>query len=92
MSQKIKTCLWFDNNAEEAVNLYTSLFKDSKIHHTSLYGDGWPGPKGSVMTIDFELRGQTIRAGDKVTASVDRLVKERWLTPGDARRVKAELP
>jgi predicted 3-demethylubiquinone-9 3-methyltransferase (glyoxalase superfamily) len=62
MSQKIKTCLWFDNNAEEAVSLYTSLFKDSKIHHTSRFGDGVPGPKGSVMTIDFELRGQQFMA------------------------------
>jgi predicted 3-demethylubiquinone-9 3-methyltransferase (glyoxalase superfamily) len=62
MSQKIKTCLWFDDNAEEAVTLYTSLFKDSKLHHTARYGDVGPGPKGSVMTMDFELRGQQFMA------------------------------
>jgi predicted 3-demethylubiquinone-9 3-methyltransferase (glyoxalase superfamily) len=56
--QKIKTFLWFDNNAEEAVRLYTSIFKDSKILHTSRFGDAGPGPKGSVMTINFELHGQ----------------------------------
>ena len=61
-NQKIITFLWFDNNAEEAVNFYTSVFKNSKILNTTRYGDGVPGPKGSVMTIDFELDGQKIVA------------------------------
>jgi predicted 3-demethylubiquinone-9 3-methyltransferase (glyoxalase superfamily) len=56
--QKITPFLWFDNNAEEAANLYTSIFKDAKILATSRYGDAGPGPKGSVMTVKFLLQGQ----------------------------------
>ena len=56
--QKIIPFLWFDNNAEEAVQYYTSIFKDSKILVTSRYGDAGPGPKGAVMTVKFELNGQ----------------------------------
>ena len=56
--QKITTFLWFDDNAEEAVNLYTSIFKNSKILETARYGDAGPGPKGSVMTMRFQLEGQ----------------------------------
>ena len=60
--QKITTFLWFDNQAEEAVNLYVSLFKNSKIGTVSRYGDAGPGPKGSVMVITFELEGQQFMA------------------------------
>jgi predicted 3-demethylubiquinone-9 3-methyltransferase (glyoxalase superfamily) len=60
--QKITTFLWFDNNAEEAVNFYTSLFKDSKILQTVHYGEGMPGKKGTVMVIDFLLNGQKFSA------------------------------
>jgi predicted 3-demethylubiquinone-9 3-methyltransferase (glyoxalase superfamily) len=60
--QKITPFLWFDNNAEEAVNLYTSIFKDSKILQTSRYSDAGPGPKGSVMTVSFQLFGLTFTA------------------------------
>jgi len=56
--QKITTFLWFNDNAEEAVNYYTSIFKDSKILNVMRYGDAGPGPKGSVMTITFQLNGQ----------------------------------
>ena len=56
--QKITTFLWFDNNAEEAANFYVSVFKNSRIVNTSHYTDVGPGPKGSVMTIEFELDGQ----------------------------------
>jgi len=56
--QKITTFLWFDQNAEEAANFYTSIFKNSKILSVSRYGDAGPGPKGSVMTITFQLEGQ----------------------------------
>jgi predicted 3-demethylubiquinone-9 3-methyltransferase (glyoxalase superfamily) len=56
--QKITPFLWFNDNAEEAVNFYCSVFKDSKIEATTRYGDAGPGPKGSVMTIAFELNGQ----------------------------------
>jgi len=60
--QKIKTFLWFDNHAEEAAKFYTSIFKDSRITSTARYGDAGPGPKGSVMTIAFELEGQEFLA------------------------------
>ncbi len=55
--QKITTFLWFDSNAEEAVNHYISIFKNSKILSISRYGDAGPGPKGSVMTASFQLEG-----------------------------------
>lgn len=56
--QKIKTFLWFDANAEEAANLYVSIFKNSKISSVARYGDAGPGPKGSAMTVSFQLEGQ----------------------------------
>ena len=60
--QKITPCLWYDNQAEEAVNLYTSIFKNSRILHVSRYGEAGPGPEGTVLTIDFELDGQAFQA------------------------------
>ena len=61
-TQQITPFLWFDGNAEEAVNFYTSVFKNSKIRHTARYGETGPGPKGSVMIIEFELNGQEFTA------------------------------
>jgi predicted 3-demethylubiquinone-9 3-methyltransferase (glyoxalase superfamily) len=60
--QKIHPFLWYDNNAEEAVNFYTSVFKNSKIKKVSRYGDAGPGPKGSVMIMEFEIEGQEFTA------------------------------
>ena len=56
--QKIAPFLWFDNQAEEAANFYTSIFKNSRIVNVARYGDAGPGPKGSVMVVNFELEGQ----------------------------------
>jgi predicted 3-demethylubiquinone-9 3-methyltransferase (glyoxalase superfamily) len=56
--QKITTFLWFDNNAEEAVNFYVSIFKNSRVLNSVNYGDSGAGPKGKVMTIEFELDGE----------------------------------
>ena len=56
--QKITPFLWFDNQAEEAITLYTSIFKDSKVLSMSRYPEGAPGLAGSVMTASFELHGQ----------------------------------
>jgi predicted 3-demethylubiquinone-9 3-methyltransferase (glyoxalase superfamily) len=56
--QKITTFLTYDHRAEEAVELYTSVFENSRIAHTSRYGEGGPGEPGAVMTIAFELEGQ----------------------------------
>jgi predicted 3-demethylubiquinone-9 3-methyltransferase (glyoxalase superfamily) len=61
-TQKITTFLWFDGNAEEAVNFYTSIFKNSKIRKKVLYGESGPRPKGDVMIIDFELDGEQYTA------------------------------
>ena len=60
--QKITTFLWFDTNAEEAVNFYVSVFKNSRVVGISRYGESGPGAKGSVMTIEFDLDGQRFTA------------------------------
>jgi len=56
--QKISTCLWFDGQAEAAATHYTAIFKNSKLLNVVRYGDAGPGPKGSVMTVEFELEGR----------------------------------
>jgi len=56
--QKIMPCLWFDDQAEEAANLYVSIFKNSKIVNIARYGEAGPGPAGTVMTVTFQLEGQ----------------------------------
>lgn len=56
--QKITTFLTFNDQAEEAVKLYTSVFKNSKVLSTSRYGDAGPGPKGTMMSATFQLEGQ----------------------------------
>jgi predicted 3-demethylubiquinone-9 3-methyltransferase (glyoxalase superfamily) len=55
---KITPFLWFDHQAEEAMNFYAAIFKNSKIGNVTRYGEAGPGPKGSVMTATFELEGQ----------------------------------
>jgi predicted 3-demethylubiquinone-9 3-methyltransferase (glyoxalase superfamily) len=50
--------LWFDKDAEAAVQFYTSLFKSSKVGTISRYGDGMPLPKGTAMTVGFQLEGR----------------------------------
>jgi predicted 3-demethylubiquinone-9 3-methyltransferase (glyoxalase superfamily) len=56
--QKITPFLWFDGRAEEAMNFYTSIFRNSKVGSVTRYGDAGPGPKGTVMSATFELEGQ----------------------------------
>ncbi len=60
--KRITPCLWFDGNAEEAANLYVSVFRNSKITDISRYGEAGPLPKGTVLTIAFELDGQAFTA------------------------------
>jgi predicted 3-demethylubiquinone-9 3-methyltransferase (glyoxalase superfamily) len=55
--QKITPFLWFDGNAEEAMNFYTSIFKNAKVGNISRYGESGPGPAGSVLAASFELEG-----------------------------------
>ena len=60
--QKITPCLWFDFNAEEAVDHYLSIFPNSRVISTTRYGDFAPGRNGAVMTILFEIDGQRLLA------------------------------
>jgi predicted 3-demethylubiquinone-9 3-methyltransferase (glyoxalase superfamily) len=59
---KITPFLWFDDQAEEAMNFYMSVFKSSRVVEVNRYGDAGPGPKGTVMTATFELDGQEFTA------------------------------
>jgi len=56
--QKITPYLWFENKAEEAANFYVSIFKNSKILSVTRYQEEGPGPKGTVMSVTFQLDGQ----------------------------------
>ena len=56
--QKITPFLWFDGKAEEAMNFYVSVFKNSKVGRVTRYGEAGPGPKGTVMSATFQLEGQ----------------------------------
>jgi predicted 3-demethylubiquinone-9 3-methyltransferase (glyoxalase superfamily) len=58
ITQKITPFLWFNDNAEEAANFYVSLFANSRILAVTRYGEMGPRPKGSVMTVNFQLEGQ----------------------------------
>src|SRR5574341_2192952 len=62
--QKITPFLWFDGNAEEAVNFYTSIFKDGKIVHIERYPEHFEQMRGKVLTAMFELNGQELMAID----------------------------
>jgi predicted 3-demethylubiquinone-9 3-methyltransferase (glyoxalase superfamily) len=58
MPQRISPFLWFDGQAEDAARFYISIFRNSKILKTARYGEAGPGPKGTVMTVKFQLDGQ----------------------------------
>lgn len=82
--QKITPCLWFDNQAEEAAKFYVSIFKDSKLGHIARYGEAGAQvsgrPKGSVMTVTFEIQGQEFVALNggplfKFTEAISFMVK-----------------
>jgi predicted 3-demethylubiquinone-9 3-methyltransferase (glyoxalase superfamily) len=60
--QKIKPCLWFDTEGEEAAEYYTSIFDNSKITNVARYGSAGPRPAGTVMIVEFELDGQELIA------------------------------
>ncbi len=66
VAQRISVCLWFDDQAEEAVKFYVSIFENSRIGHVARYDDEGAKasgrPRGSVMTVDFELDGQALVA------------------------------
>ena len=60
--QTIKPCLWFDTQALDAAKFYVSIFKNSKLGKVSYYGEGAPLPKGTVLTVTFQLNGQEFMA------------------------------
>ena len=62
--QKIIPFLWFDGKAEEAMNFYVSVFKNSRVVSVTRYGEAGPGPKGTVMSATFQLEGQDFYALD----------------------------
>ena len=62
MAQKITPFLWFDDNAEEAMNFYVSVFTNAEVLSVSRYGEAGSGPAGSVMVATFRLDGQEFMA------------------------------
>jgi predicted 3-demethylubiquinone-9 3-methyltransferase (glyoxalase superfamily) len=60
--QKILPCLWFDGQAEQAVNFYTSIFTNSRILNMSYYGEAGPGKKGTVLMVTFQISDQEYMA------------------------------
>ncbi|MCA1823482.1 MAG: VOC family protein [Mycobacteriales bacterium] len=60
--QGITPCLWFDDNAEEAIEFYGTIFPNLKVHEMSRYGEGGPGPAGQVMAVTWEMRGLRVMA------------------------------
>jgi predicted 3-demethylubiquinone-9 3-methyltransferase (glyoxalase superfamily) len=62
VSEKITTCLWFDNQAEEAAEFYVSVFGDGKVLDVVRYGEGGPGPAGQAITVRFEIGDRTFTA------------------------------
>ncbi len=101
---KITPFLWFDTQAEEAAEFYTSIFKESRIVDVTLYGPARPGPSGSVMVVHFQLNGQdflalngarpTTRSMSPPHSSSTAVPRTRWTTSGaglpkEARRAPA---
>jgi predicted 3-demethylubiquinone-9 3-methyltransferase (glyoxalase superfamily) len=102
--RKITPFLWFDNQAEEAAKLYTSLFGNSKIGSVRRYGDAGPGPKGQVMTLTFQLEGLEIMALNGgpyhaftpaaslfVTCKTEQEIGALWKKLSDGGKVLMEL-
>jgi predicted 3-demethylubiquinone-9 3-methyltransferase (glyoxalase superfamily) len=61
-SKPFTTCLWFDDQGEDAARFYASVFKNSRITGINRYTSAGPGPEGSVITVSFELNGQKFLA------------------------------
>lgn len=69
MNTAIQPCLWFDHQAEEAARLYVSVFPNSRMGLITHYGPDMPSPEGTVLTVSFELNGQTWIAMNGISAS-----------------------
>jgi predicted 3-demethylubiquinone-9 3-methyltransferase (glyoxalase superfamily) len=88
--QRISPFLWFDNQAEEAVNFYTSIFPNSRIDAIVRYREAGPGPKDSVMTIAFELDGQTIHHAER-RASLKAMLQMKKLDIAGLQRAYEQV-
>src|SRR5256885_9193201 len=101
--QKIVPFLWFDGNAEEAMNFYVSVVKNSKVLSVTRYGEAGPGPKGTVMSCTFQLEGQdfyALNGGPQfkftpaislfVNCETQQEVDELWDKRSEERRVGKE--
>ncbi len=89
--QKIVPFLWFNDNAEAAMNFYVSIFKNSKVGRVTRYGDAGPGPKGSVMLCTFTLEGQdfyALNGGPHFKFTGDLVVRELRDAAGSRRAVE----
>ena len=89
--QKITPFLWFNDNAEEAMNFYTSIFKNAKIGNVMRYGAAGPGPEGTVMTATFQLEGQefmVLNGGPafKFTEAMRLAERQVWALLADCTR------
>lgn len=78
--QKISPFLWFNDNAEQAIQHYLSIFRHAKIISSTRYGDAGPGPKGALMTATFQLEGVEFTALNggphfKFTEAISLLVR-----------------
>jgi len=62
MPRRIGTCLWFENQAEEAANYYTGIFEDGRILNVTRFGEGGPGTPGEAIAVEFELEGRAFTA------------------------------
>jgi len=70
--QKVTPFLWFDGNAEEAANFYISIFKNSNDGQDSRYGDAGPGPKGSAMSVTFQIEARNSSPSTAARSSSSR--------------------
>lgn len=102
--QKITPFLWFDDNAEAAMKLYTSIFKNSKMGALTRYGEAGPGKKGTVMTGTFRLAGREFMALNGgphfkftpaisffVNCETEEEVDQAWKSLSDGGQVLMEL-
>jgi predicted 3-demethylubiquinone-9 3-methyltransferase (glyoxalase superfamily) len=87
--QKITPFLWFNDQAEQAMNFYSSIFKNSKIISVTRYGEAGPGPKGTVMTAAFQLDGQefmVLNGGPEFTLTLCATTSnKRWSSTQNKR-------
>ena len=93
--QKIVPCLWFDNQAEEAINFYVSTFNNAKILDVKRYGNDAPFPEGTLLTATFQLEGQQFMAlnamADGSATVVENIFENRFMHVAELQRMGADI-